>query len=65
MIKNVLVVDDDQELLLSLTEGLEKYGETFSVLLAGDGQVAVDGGSCGDGGGGVAAGAGGGSHERL
>ena len=42
MIKNVLVVDDDQELLLSLTEGLEKYGETFSVLLAGDGQVAVE-----------------------
>lgn len=42
MIKNVLVVDDDQELLLSLTEGLERYGETFSVLLAGDGQVAVE-----------------------
>jgi CheY-like chemotaxis protein len=41
MVKNVLVVDDDQELLLSLSEGLEKYGETFSVLLAGDGQAAL------------------------
>jgi CheY-like chemotaxis protein len=42
MVKNVLVVDDDQELLLSLLEGLEKYGETFSVQLAGDGQIAVE-----------------------
>lgn len=42
MVKNVLVVDDDQELLLSLSEGLEKYAETFSVLLAGDGRVAVE-----------------------
>jgi CheY-like chemotaxis protein len=42
MVKNVLVVDDDQELLLSLMEGLDRYGETFSVLLAGDGQEAVE-----------------------
>jgi len=42
MIKNVLVVDDNQEMLLSLKEGLEKYGETFSVVLAGDGMVAVE-----------------------
>jgi len=42
MVKNVLVVDDDRELLLSLSEGLEKYSETFSLLLAGDGQVAVE-----------------------
>ena len=41
MVKNVLVVDDDQELLLSLSEGLEKYSETFLVLLAGDGEQAV------------------------
>jgi len=42
MIKNVLIVDDDQEMLLSVKEGLEKYDETFSVIIAGDGEVAVD-----------------------
>ncbi|MFO7784682.1 MAG: response regulator [Thermodesulfobacteriota bacterium] len=42
MIKNVLIVDDDQEMLLSLKEGLEKYDETFSVIIAGDGRVAMD-----------------------
>jgi len=38
---NVLVVDDDQELLLVLKEGLSKYADSFTVHLAGDGQVAV------------------------
>lgn len=42
MIKNVLIVDDDQEMLLSVKEGLEKYDETFSVIIAGDGQIAMD-----------------------
>lgn len=42
MKKNVLIVDDDQELLLLLKEGLEKYEEIFSVILAGDGQAAVE-----------------------
>ena len=41
MSKNVLIVDDDQELLLVLKEGLEKYSDIFSVLLAGDGQAGV------------------------
>ena len=42
MIKKVLIVDDDQEMLLSVKEGLEKYDETFSVIIAGDGEVALD-----------------------
>jgi CheY-like chemotaxis protein len=42
MVKNVLIVDDDQEMLFALKEGLEKYSETFSVVLAGDGQAAVE-----------------------
>ena len=42
MIKEVLIVDDDQEMLLSLKEGLEKYNETFSVLMAGDGLIAME-----------------------
>ncbi len=42
MIKNVLIVDDDQEMLLSVKEGLEKYDETFSVIIAGDGQIAME-----------------------
>ena len=42
MIKKVLIVDDDQEMLLSLKEGLEKYNETFSVLMAGDGLIAME-----------------------
>jgi CheY-like chemotaxis protein len=42
MIKNVLIVDDDQEMLLSVKEGLERYDETFSVIIAGDGEVAAD-----------------------
>ncbi|MCP4687164.1 MAG: response regulator [Desulfobacterales bacterium] len=42
MIRNVLIVDDDQEMLLALKEGLEKYRETFTVSMAGDGLIAVD-----------------------
>lgn len=42
MVKNVLLVDDDQEMLLSLQEGLAKYRDTFSVSLAGDGKVAAE-----------------------
>jgi len=42
MIKNVLLVDDDQEMLLALKEGFTKYQDSFSVLLASDGQVAVE-----------------------
>jgi DNA-binding response OmpR family regulator len=42
MVRNVLVVDDDQEMLLSLKEGLQKYSDTFSVLMAGDGLVALE-----------------------
>jgi len=41
MAKTVLVADDDQELLLVLKEGMEKYKDEFNVLLAGDGQAAV------------------------
>jgi len=41
MKKKVLIVDDDQEMLLSLKEGFEKYNATFSVLLAEDGLVAT------------------------
>jgi CheY-like chemotaxis protein len=42
MIKKVLIVDDDQEMLLSLKEGFEKYNATFSVSMAGDGLVATE-----------------------
>ncbi|MFZ7126796.1 MAG: response regulator [Desulfobacterales bacterium] len=42
MIRKVLFVDDDQEMLLALKEGLEKYGDTFSILLARDGMEAVE-----------------------
>jgi CheY-like chemotaxis protein len=42
MIKKVLIVDDDQEMLLSLKDGLEKYNESFSIMMANDGQSALD-----------------------
>ena len=42
MIKSVLVVDDDQEMLLALKDGLGKYHETFSLLMAEDGMKAID-----------------------
>ena len=41
MIKNVLIVDDDREMLLALKDGFSKYKDTFSVLIAEDGTVAV------------------------
>ncbi len=42
MVKKVLIVDDDQEMRLSLEEGLSKYDETFSIVTAEDGLGAVD-----------------------
>ena len=42
MIRKVLIVDDDQEMLLSLKEGFDKYNGTFSVVMAGDGLIAVE-----------------------
>lgn len=42
MIRNVLFVDDDQEMLQALKEGLEKYKETFTVVLAEDGSDAIN-----------------------
>lgn len=41
MIRNVLFVDDDREMLQALKEGLEKYRDTFRVRLASDGEDAV------------------------
>ena len=41
MLRHVLIVDDDQEMLLSLKEGLGKYRETFSVSLSEDGEDAA------------------------
>jgi DNA-binding response OmpR family regulator len=41
MVRNVLIVDDDREMLLALKDGLSKYKDTFSVLIAEDGTVAV------------------------
>lgn len=42
MIRNVLIVDDDRDLLLMSKEGLAPYDPIFSVLTAGDGQLAVE-----------------------
>lgn len=42
MTKNILIVDDEKDMLLSLKEGFETYGEIFSVLLAEDGEKAVE-----------------------
>jgi CheY-like chemotaxis protein len=42
VVKKVLIVDDDRDLLLSLEEGLLKYDETFSIVTAEDGLGAVD-----------------------
>ena len=42
MIKNVLLVDDDHEMLLALKEGFKKYRESFSIQLASDGLEAVE-----------------------
>jgi CheY-like chemotaxis protein len=42
MIKNVLLVDDDHEMLIALKEGFKKYKDSFSTLLAIDGLKAVE-----------------------
>ena len=42
MIKKVLIVDDDREMLLSLKEGLNRFEDTFSVLTALDGLSALE-----------------------
>jgi len=42
MIRNVLIVDDDNDLLLMSKEGLEAYAHVFSVITAADGQEAVE-----------------------
>ena len=43
MIKNVLLVDDDTEMLHALKEGFKKYQDSFAVLLAEDGLQALKG----------------------
>jgi DNA-binding response OmpR family regulator len=40
--RNVLIVDDDRDLLISLSEGLEVHAERFRVVTAGDGLAALD-----------------------
>jgi len=42
MTRNILIVDDEKDMLLSLREGFETYGDAFSVILAEDGEEAVD-----------------------
>ena len=42
MIKNVLLVDDDHEMLIALKEGFQKYKDSFSILLASDGLKALE-----------------------
>jgi CheY-like chemotaxis protein len=42
MIKNILLVDDDHEMLLALKEGFMKYRDSFAVQLASDGLEAVE-----------------------
>jgi CheY-like chemotaxis protein len=42
MIKNVLLVDDDHEMLIALKQGFDKYKDSFAILLASDGLKAVE-----------------------
>ena len=42
MIKNVLLVDDDTEMLHALKGGLKRYQQSFAVLLAEDGLKALE-----------------------
>ena len=42
MIKNVLLVDDDYEMLIAIEEGAQIYKDSFSILLASDGFKAVE-----------------------
>ena len=41
MIRKILIVDDNQEILLSLKAGLEDRDKAFSILTAGDGLAAI------------------------
>ena len=42
MIKNVLLVDDDHEMLIALKEGFQRYKDSFAILMAADGLKAVE-----------------------
>ena len=42
MTRNILIVDDEKDMLMSLREGFETYADSFSVILAEDGEEAVD-----------------------
>jgi CheY-like chemotaxis protein len=42
MIRTVLLVDDDREMLLALKEGFGRYADSMSVLCAGDGLEALE-----------------------
>jgi CheY-like chemotaxis protein len=42
MIRNVLIVDDDRDLLLMCKEGLASYAHIYSVITAADGQEALE-----------------------
>ena len=42
MIKNVLIVDDDKDLLASIKEGLGKYNETFLIFTSDNGPDAIE-----------------------
>ncbi|MCG8429781.1 MAG: sigma-54 dependent transcriptional regulator [Candidatus Omnitrophica bacterium] len=42
MKKTILIVDDDQEMLLAVKDGLEKFDGSLSVLIAGDGLIALE-----------------------
>ena len=42
MVKKILIVDDDQEMLLALQSGFGKYQDSFSVQIAKDGVEAVE-----------------------
>jgi DNA-binding response OmpR family regulator len=41
MIRKVLIVDDEKDMLDSLKDGLEKYNESFSIILADGGRSAI------------------------
>lgn len=42
MNRKILIVDDNQEMLYTLKDGLEKYSRDFSVIIAGDGLDAIE-----------------------
>ena len=42
MIKKVLIVDDDGEMLNALQEGFARYEDTFAILTAQNGERAID-----------------------